>query len=156
MMMIPSPPPPMMITTKTLFMDYFIKQYNGNNTTMWQSGRRKRWQRGRGGGGIRHRHQTISTKPPSMYQLCTVHTPYPWGANSYSYSIGKRRGRCSGIIIICMGPIGRSLFIVPYTILIATRHHHHESRKIVTLSSVYQAIHTNTAPLYYRTTTSIT
>ena len=59
-------------------------------------------------------------------RLDSIHTLYPWRGNSYSSSIGERRGRCSGIIIICMGPIGQSLFIAPHTILIATRHHHHE------------------------------
>ena len=40
-------------------------------------------------------------------QLGTVYTPYPWRGNSYS--IGERRGRCCVIIIIRMGPIGRSI-----------------------------------------------
>ena len=35
-------------------------------------------------------------------QLGTIHTPYPWRHNSYSSCIiRERRGRWSGIIIIC-------------------------------------------------------
>ena len=39
-------------------------------------------------------------------QLGTVTTLYPRRGNSYSSSIGEKRQRCSGIIIIRMGPIG--------------------------------------------------
>merc|ERR1712238_515927 len=57
-------------------------------------------------------------------QLGTVHTPCP--SRGYSYSIGERRGRCSGIIIIRMGPIGRYIIHCTWhTILIATQHHHY-------------------------------
>ena len=59
-------------------------------------------------------------------RLDTVLMSYPWRGNSYSSSSSReRRGGCSCIIIIRMGPIGR--YIIHYTrhtILIATRHHH--------------------------------
>ena len=78
---------------------------------------------------------------------------YPWRGDYYSSSIIKeRRGRCRGIIIIRMSPIGRHIIHrVQHTILIL---HHHE---VVTLSSsVYEVIHTNMRPSYYRTINSIT
>ena len=47
---------------------------------------------------------------PYRTRLGTVYTSYPWRDNSYSSStIQERRGRCSGIIIISMVPIGRSI-----------------------------------------------
>mmetsp|Transcript_11215 Transcript_11215/g.12620 ORF Transcript_11215/g.12620 Transcript_11215/m.12620 type:complete len:89 (-) Transcript_11215:48-314(-) len=80
-------------------------------------------------------------------QLGTVHTPYPWRGNSYSSSIGERRGRCSGIIIIRMGPIG--LYIIHstrHTILIATRHHHqhHHSKANTTTDNTDDDTDNNT------------
>ena len=82
----------------------------------------------------------------------TIHTPHPWQGTSYSSSIQERRGVCRGIIVIRMGPIGRHVIHrVQHTILIL---HHHE---VVTLSSsVYEVIHTNMRPSYYRTINSIT
>jgi len=48
-----------------------------------------------------HCHQTISAKTPSMYQLSTIYTPYPWRGNSYSSRSQERREwrRVSGITI---------------------------------------------------------
>ena len=41
----------------------------------------------------------------------------------------ERRGRCSGIIIIRMGHIGRYIIhFTRHTILIATRHHHRHGK----------------------------
>ena len=58
-------------------------------------------------------------------RLDSIHTLYPWIGTS-SNTIRGRRRRCSGIIIIRMGPIGRYIIhCTRHTILIATRHHHH-------------------------------
>ena len=100
----------------------------------------------------KRRSRTATTRMSTTRTIVvssTVHTKYPWRHNRYSSSIiRERRGRWSVTIIIRTVPIGQ--YMIHYS-------HPTSSRVVVTLpSSVYEVIHTNRTPSYYRIINSIT